>query len=318
MEYIEGVKITKVDEIDAANLDRVQLADVFVRAIIKQLLFDGYFHGDPHPGNILVNLQTSEVEFLDMGMMGTLDATQRMNLADLILCLYTGDALEMGRVLIRLSTRFKPLDEQAFLSELDQITTRQTILNAHNGDSGSVSGTLGDVLGLMHKYGLRMRTELTVAIKTMIQSEEAAHTLNPQVDMVSIALAESRVQLGAQLNVDNVIETAKREGLRSLKEVVRHLPNLQTATARWLEQYESGRLSVHLDTSDLVGPIERVGTALRWMAMGVILLGMMLGSALAAQADATQWGAIPVIASFLFFGTLVLSTFVAIRLLRAL
>lgn len=318
MEYLEGVKITRTEEIDAAGLDRVQLAEVFVRAIIKQLLFDGYFHGDPHPGNILVNLQTGAVQFLDMGMMGTLDTQQRMNLADLILCLYTGDSTEMGKVLIRLSSSFKPLDEEAFLSDLDQVTKRQTILNAYNGDSGSVSGTLGDVLGLMHQYGLRMRTELTVAIKTMLQAEEAAHTLNPKVDMVTIALGESRVLLAAQLNVDNVIETAKREGLRSLKEVVRHLPNLQTATARWLEQYESGRLSVHLDTSDLVGPIERVGTAVRWMAMGMILLGMLIGSALAAHADVAQWGFVPVVGSFLFFGSLVLSTVVAVRLLRAL
>lgn len=318
MEFVEGVKITKVAEIDAAGLDRAALAEIFVRAIIKQLLFDGFFHGDPHPGNILVNLSTGQIQFLDMGMMGTLDATQRMNLADLLLSIYSGDALDMGRVLMRLSTPFKPVSEEAFLSALDQEIRRQTILAERTGKGGGISGLLGAVLGLMHEYGLRLRQELTLAIKSMLQAEEAAHTLNPDVDLVGIALNESRALIGSQLSVDSVVETVKREGLRSLKEVVRHLPNLQTATARWLEQYESGRISVHLDTSDLVGPVEKFSAAVRWMALAIVLLGMMLGSALAAQADSSVWGLIPLAASFLFFGTLVLSVLVTIRLYRAL
>ena len=70
MEYLPGVKIIETEQIDAAGLDRKVLAQDFVRAIVKQALFDGYFHADPHPGNILVDLETGQIGFLDMGLMG--------------------------------------------------------------------------------------------------------------------------------------------------------------------------------------------------------------------------------------------------------
>jgi ubiquinone biosynthesis protein len=317
-EFVEGVKITKVGEIDAAGLDRKALADVFVRAIIKQLLFDGFFHGDPHPGNILVNLTTGAVQFLDMGMMGTLDAQQRTNLADLIMTLYSGDSGDLGRVLVNLSTPFKAVDEGVFFGALEQEIKRQAILAERTGEGGGIGNMMGVIMGLMHEHGLRLNHELTLAIKAMLQAEEAAHTLDPDVDLVAIAFSESKRLLVDQLNVDNVLALAKREGLRSLKEVVRHLPNLQTATAKWLSQYESGRFTVHLDSSQLADQIGQITAGIRTLALAFLLLGMLLGSALAAQADASAWGFIPLVASFLFFGTLAASTLVALRIMRAL
>ncbi|MCB0054596.1 MAG: AarF/ABC1/UbiB kinase family protein, partial [Caldilinea sp.] len=77
-EFVRGVKITNVEAIDAANLDRREMATTFMRAIVKQVLYDGFFHGDPHPGNVLVNTDTGEIIFLDLGMMGTLTTEKRM------------------------------------------------------------------------------------------------------------------------------------------------------------------------------------------------------------------------------------------------
>ncbi|MGL4649205.1 MAG: AarF/UbiB family protein, partial [Caldilineaceae bacterium] len=299
MEFVEGVKITKVAEIDAAGLDRKALAETFVRAIIKQLLFDGFFHGDPHPGNILVNLTTGQLQFLDMGMMGTLNSDQRMNLADLILTLYQGDSGDLGRVLLNLSTPFKAVDETAFKTALDQEVKRQTIVSQRTEESSGISGLLGAVLSVMHQHGLRMHQELTLAIKTILQAEEAAHALDPDVDLVAIAISESGQLFAAQVNVDTIVDTVKKEGMRSLKEVVRHLPTLQQATAKWLQQYESGRLTVHLDTSQLASQVGEFSTSMRSVALSIVLLGMLLGSAMAAQADASVWGFIPLAGTLL-------------------
>ena len=74
-EFIRGVKITNVEALEAAGVDRTLLATVFMRAIVKQVLYDGFFHGDPHPGNVLVDTETSQVIFLDLGMVGTLTSS---------------------------------------------------------------------------------------------------------------------------------------------------------------------------------------------------------------------------------------------------
>ena len=115
MEFIKGVKISDIEAIEAAGLERKTVARNALRAVVKQLLIDGFFHADPHPGNILVNLQTGQITFLDTGMVGQLDLTQRVNLIQLIFALQQGDVAGMGQILRNLSVPFADkVDEKAY------------------------------------------------------------------------------------------------------------------------------------------------------------------------------------------------------------
>src|SRR5262249_44062450 len=118
MEFVSGVKITDRASIDAAGLDPTRLAQAVLRASGQQVLFDGFFHGDPHPGNVLVDLETGKVIFLDLGMMGETTEDQRMALADLIWSLKEQAAYEIGRVMLQLSTPFRPVDQKAFIRDV--------------------------------------------------------------------------------------------------------------------------------------------------------------------------------------------------------
>ena len=91
-EFVKGIKISKVDELREAGFDTTELGATFVRALIKQVLVDGFFHGDPHPGNILVDPDTRSIVFLDFGLVGQLTQQQRLDLLDLINGLRTIDS----------------------------------------------------------------------------------------------------------------------------------------------------------------------------------------------------------------------------------
>ena len=84
MEYIKGVKLSNLAAIEKAGIDRKTLARTALRAMIKQLLIDGFFHADPHPGNLLVNLETGAINFIDTGMVGELGLQQRVSVIQLI------------------------------------------------------------------------------------------------------------------------------------------------------------------------------------------------------------------------------------------
>jgi ubiquinone biosynthesis protein len=103
MEYVEGVPATRVDDIVAAGLDPVAIADAAVRASIKMLLIDGFFHADPHPGNVLVSLDTGVLTFLDTGMVGTLTLRQRFALINLLEPAGERDPLAIAKALRGLS-----------------------------------------------------------------------------------------------------------------------------------------------------------------------------------------------------------------------
>ena len=70
MEFINGVKVTNLEAIEAAGMDRKALAEATLRSLSKQLFIDGFFHADPHPGNVFVNLDTGDLTFIDLGMTG--------------------------------------------------------------------------------------------------------------------------------------------------------------------------------------------------------------------------------------------------------
>ena len=114
-EFIHGVKISNIEAIDEAGLDREELARNALRALIKQLAIDGFFHADPHPGNILVDPSTGIITFIDLGMIGELELRQRLRIAQLMWAIQQSDVEAMARVLFALSTPFKAhVDERAY------------------------------------------------------------------------------------------------------------------------------------------------------------------------------------------------------------
>ena len=84
MEFIEGFKITDIPTIEAAGFDRETLAQDFLRSTLKQILIDGFFHGDLHPGNVTVSRHDGTIIYLDLGMMGELELRERMNLISML------------------------------------------------------------------------------------------------------------------------------------------------------------------------------------------------------------------------------------------
>ena len=101
-EFIHGIKISKAEEIRAAGFDTTELGTVFIRAIIKQVLIDGFFHGDPHPGNVFVVPETGQIVFLDLGLVGQLTSQQRVDLLGLIYSIKEIDIPGIGDGLLAL------------------------------------------------------------------------------------------------------------------------------------------------------------------------------------------------------------------------
>ena len=91
LEFIHGVKSTNGAAIDAAGSNREELADRVVQAAVKMMMIDGFFHGDPHPGNVFVDLDNGDMVMLDTGMVGELTFQQRVKLGSLLLTVRNGD-----------------------------------------------------------------------------------------------------------------------------------------------------------------------------------------------------------------------------------
>src|SRR3954447_17157973 len=150
------------------------------------------------------------------------------------------------------------------------------------GVDRSFGSLMDKLLAGLTLYGLRMDAELTLAVKSMAQTEEAALALAPGAPLLDIIADEVRSLLVEQWTPERIAETLKVQAMRSAKEIVRRLPSLQDATMKWLDQYERGKLVIEVDSGDLSHQMDVLSTTfsggLRRMALGLLLGSMLIGS----------------------------------------
>ena len=319
MEYLPGVKISDIESIEAAGIDTRLLAKEFIRAMIKQALFDGFFHADPHPGNVLVDLETGRIGFLDMGLMGELNRVQRMALGDVLVSLVEGDGYSLGKAALRLSIPLPgvTVDESAFLEAMELFGQR------YLGEASSMEGAMDSLQKMLGRFGLRLDRNFVLAFKTLMQADQIIRTLDPDVNFSQEAVESSAILLRDQFNMDTVSEMVTRQVSRSTREVVYRLPSLVEATTKWIDQYEKGKISVHVDTSDLSPQVDKLDKALsrslNRLLLGLVMTGWLVGAAIASTANITFFGfRMSDLAFYMFLVGAIVGAVVAYQTIRSL
>ncbi len=320
MDFMAGVKINNVQAIDAAGLDRLEIGGNILRALIKQLLIDGFFHADPHPGNVLVNLETGAVGFLDMGMMGEIDFNQRLNLINLLMVSRQKDAAGLARAVRSLSVPFrKNVDNAAFYKDFERVLGRYM-----DPDSPASFGPLMNIVfDLLATHGLRLDSNLTLAIKAMMQAEAIYTALYPEggglVEMGFDTVKELALQ---ETTADNVKGVLTRQASLLAQDLIKELPSLKVATLSWLGMYRRGRFELHVDTSDIAKEVSAIRRIAQQVILGIVLVGMLVGSAIAASfstvtgdvgSTLAQWAL-----TVFFVSVVITGVFVAILVYRLL
>ena len=183
MEYIEGVKATDIEALDAAGVDRDEVARRLIRSMIKQVLVDGFFHGDPHPGNVIVSTTDGTVNFIDMGLVGELDSGRRLQMLGLMWALRQRDAGGLATAILGLCEKTGPVDEEHFRSEIRRVVYQYWIYGTAN-----FSRLMTAMFGVLAQNHLRLDPALTLAVKALVQAEE-------------LVLILARVELNNQRNI---------------------------------------------------------------------------------------------------------------------
>ena len=277
MEFIKGLKVSKVDALREAGFDTDALGNVFIRAVIKQVLIDGFFHGDPHPGNLLADPADKRLVFLDMGLVGQLNSTQRVDLLGLIYAVKAIDINGIANGLISLGTPTSGFDEAAFRSDVDRLSRQYLIY----GGVTSIGGALTGLMGAVFNNGLRLDSSLTLALKATIQAEETARALSSSVDLADAAMTEARAALAESLEPDRVAKQLQGTAVRISKELARRAPSLEDAVFKWMDAFNRGKIVVEVDTSQLSDSIDKVSGLGKQATIGLIVVGQLIGTAIA-------------------------------------
>ncbi len=280
MEYIKGVKLSNIAAIEEAGVDRTSLARTALRAMIKQLLIDGFFHADPHPGNLLVNLETGDVNFLDTGMVGELELQQRLSIIQLIFAIQQGDVNGMAQVLRNLSVPFvAKVDDKAYYHDFQRRVGRFM----YGGASLSFGQVVNEAFELLREHGLRLDPNLTMAIKAIMQAEAVATLLYPAGGIETDGPTMIRELAVEAVTAEKMMQVAKDQLMTVGRELLKRVPSLSEATISWLDQYQKGRFEVYVDTSGLAKEVTKINRLGRQIVIAIMLVGMIVGSAIATS-----------------------------------
>jgi ubiquinone biosynthesis protein len=281
---VNGVEANDRDAIVAAGLDPEAVADSAVRAAIKMVLLDGFFHADPHPGNVLVSLDTGKLTFIDTGMVGELGLRQRLNLVGLLYTSTKNDPVALAQSLRALSKPFRQTDAGAF--DADFARRIGPLMDVPEGEKLELAEIISASLDLLRDAGYRPDPQLSLAMKALTQSAEFMKVLYPpghSGEFSEKAMDMVRELAGESLTEDRVVAFAKKEAMHAAREAATQLPSLQDAAQSWLRQYRAGRFELKVDTSDLEPRLRELGTIVSTITLGLVVVGVLVASAIAAN-----------------------------------
>ncbi len=153
-------------------------------------------------GNLMINLSTGVIQFLDLGMVGELDLPQRISLGDLLFSLQTPDPDGIASALLGVSLPFRAdVDQVAFKKDIERIISRYMI---YAEEGASLSEVLSAVMKSLSDNGYRLNPNMTLALKVIVQVEEVMRTLNPEESMIFSAIEEMQVVLKQEITLEKI------------------------------------------------------------------------------------------------------------------
>jgi ubiquinone biosynthesis protein len=183
MEFVDGIKVSDLDSLRAAHTDLEEVARRGFRFVMQQTLVDGFFHADPHPGNIFV-LPGDVVCFIDFGMMGRLGQSVREDFVELIYHVIDRSPSRVTETLLRLTSA----EDAVVVGDLERDVAR--FMDAYIGRplrEMDLSSLLTEILGALREHGLRVPPDLYAMLKAITQIESVAVDLAPDFDVVAEA-----------------------------------------------------------------------------------------------------------------------------------
>ena len=266
MEFIDGAKLSDVYESDSEEFDKKLLAKNLLDSYLQQLFIDGFFHGDPHPGNIMI-LENNVICYLDLGMMGIFDEDFKRNLSEVMILFVDQDIDGLINQLMYMDILDYDVDTRTLKRDLTDLFGRYfgVELNRFNG-------VLEELLSLMQDYGVILPNEVVTMARGLSMIEAAAQNLDPEIDVFALIKPVAKQIARERLNPKKYLKS-KKSNLILYEHMIRGLPKLLTRTIHKIEENEL-QFRLEVDITDKVSIIALVSALI--IGSSVVSFGPMV------------------------------------------
>ena len=270
-EHIEGIRGNDLAAIDNAGLDRKALAARGVDAVLKMILVDGFFHADPHPGNVMY-LPGNRIALIDFGMVGRLSPARRRQIIDLLAGLAGHDEEAMLEVL--LDWRGDDfVDEARLAADLGEFAFDYADMQLKDLKIGVL---LHRVSAILREHSIVLPTDLTLLFKALITLEGLGHQYDPELRLIERVKPFIDRAMRERLQP---VETARR-AQQTLSELFGVVTSMPRDLARLVKDARHGRMRVDLDLKRLDRFGDRLHSAMDRATIGIMTASLVVGSSI--------------------------------------
>jgi predicted unusual protein kinase regulating ubiquinone biosynthesis (AarF/ABC1/UbiB family) len=307
MEYLDGVPLLAADLPDNNNTQRQAITTLLFRAFFQQFLTDGFFHADPHPGNLFY-LADGRIAILDCGMMGFFDPRTRKNLTEIILAIVSVDAARCTQLTLEIAEPTKPVDLAKLEADYARLLRRYAYLSLGQFNT---SQALYEVLQAARRNHLRWPGNIGLFAKALANLEGVGRQFNPAVNVIEEVKPLMTDLFRQQLLGDDALQTFLR--------TVLELKNLSLESPRQvgflLDRLSTETLKFKFEISGLESMRRSINDAANRRSFSTVVGSLVIGAAILSTGEPTPQ--VQLLSEVLFTAASLVGVWLIVSMLRS-
>ncbi|RDV84775.1 ABC1 kinase family protein [Ammonifex thiophilus] len=268
MEEVKGIKLSDLEALEKAGLDREELARRFAEVFLHQVLIDGFFHGDPHPGNLFA-LPGNRVAWIDFGIVGRLSSSLREQIGNLVLGLSRKSSQAIVRTVLQMGILQGEVNLTALRRDVEYLEQKYYEVPLSQVPLGEA---FADMLRVAYRHRVRVPAELALLARALGNADGLVRQLAPNVSIATLASLVAKELAKERLSTRRLKRFLSSE-LPALLEAWMKLPEQLSLI---LNQLSRGEIKVRQENPDLrrfVDSLDRLLTRIFFLFMGFACLG---------------------------------------------
>ena len=272
MDYVDGISVSHPGQLVAAGYDLKEIGTKLVDNYATQILDEGFFHADPHPGNIIV--RGGQIVLIDLGMTGRLDQRTRNVLKDMIFAVAKQDSPALADSLLRFAVASPDSEDYpSLLADLDMVIQEFGTVDLSELD---IAAFLTSLTQLASRHGIEIPSSITTVGRALVTLEGLLDEFIPNVNMIQIISAHIAASQTPETMVKNEAKSLAIEGRQALHDAMAALTEMKHAT-RMLTR---GQLRVNMELVGSEEPFQQLSDMVNRLTMALIVVGLFIGSSI--------------------------------------
>ena len=271
MERIDGFKIDNIEKLNDEGYDTQDVGYKLALSYFKQIFKDGFFHGDPHPGNLLI--RDGKICFIDFGIMGNLNSSLKSVLNDMIFAIATKNIGKMVSCIMSIGIKKGYVNRNRLYEDIDYLYASYLSTSLQNI---KISVMLEEVFDTAKRNNLKFPRDLTILMRGLVIIEGVVAKIAPDVNIMDIAVpyvkSGSTGNLLKEFNPDEMLAS----GLGFIKDTVK----IPGTIMELMDSMLSGRLKIQLEHNNLQKPVNQLNKMVNRLVFALIVSSMIIGSSL--------------------------------------